>query len=334
MTREIKGMITMKKSKLLTIAGALALAGCASTGGTKTAREPLPDEEGKSGGAAGTERETITKAGAEQIIPKEKKRNISADARADFEKATKRYEAARKGDGISGGECSSVSGAFKSVADDNPGLPEARYNQGAVLYECGRTDEAARVWEGLKYGPAITNLGYIAWKNNEPGRAESQFQRAITDDPLHSVEARNNIAQILRDKARKASGDERKKYVADAVSNLRTVLALDSNNLQAFSTLAFIYYDMNMLEMAKLVGNQAIKKAEEIATGKFEEEKVEEANEKAAVKAGRGKAKGKDKSEKKGDEEEGTKPKEIGREAGTGVTSDMKKQLAVVHNTL
>ena len=34
---------------------------------------------------------------------------------------------------------------------------------------------------------------------------------------------------------------------------------------------------MNMLEMAKLVGNQAIKKAEEIATGKFEEEKVEEA---------------------------------------------------------
>src|SRR5262245_63194275 len=177
MTREIKGMITMKKSKFLTIAAAcltLALAGCASTGGTKTAREPLPDEEGKSGGgAAVTERETITKAGAEQIIPKEKKRNISADARADFEKATKRYEAARKGDGISGSECSSVSDAFKRVADDNPGLPEARYNQGAVLYECGRTDEAARVWEGLKYGPAITNLGSIAWKNNDTGRAES-----------------------------------------------------------------------------------------------------------------------------------------------------------------
>ena len=36
---------------------------------------------------------------------------------------------------------------------------------------------------------------------------------------------------------------------------------------------------MNMLEMAKLVGNQAIKKADEIATGKFEEEKVEEAAE-------------------------------------------------------
>ncbi len=114
------------------------------------------------------------------------------------------------------------------------------------------------------------------------------------------------------------------------------MLALDSNNLQAFSTLAFIYYDMNMLEMAKLVGNQAIKKAEEIATGKFEEEKVEEAAEGKAAKGGKG-GKGakasKDKGEKK-DDEEAAKPKEIGREAGTGVTGDMKKQLAVVHNTL
>jgi Tfp pilus assembly protein PilF len=339
MTREIKGMITMKKSNFLSISAttlALALAGCASTSGSgKGAREPLPDEV-NGGGASATERETISTKQAEQIIPKEKKRNISADARADFEKAMKRYQDARKDDGLSRSECSSVADAFKRVADDNPGLTEARFNQGAVLYECGRDDDAAKIWDGMKYGPAITNLGYIAWKNNEQGRAESMFKRAIDEDPLHSVEARNNIAQILRDKARKAgSSEEKKNYVSQAVSNLRTVLALDSNNLQAFSTLAFIYYDMNMLEMAKLVGNQAIKKAEEIATGKFEEEKVEEAQEKAAVKAGKGKKAAKDKGEKKGDEEgEPAKPKEIGREAGTGVTGDMKKQLAVVHNTL
>jgi Flp pilus assembly protein TadD len=356
MTREIKGMITMKKSNLHIPPGthngprtpgvlshaltgtalALALAGCASTSGSgKGAKEPLPDELG--GGASATERETISTKQADQIIPKEKKRNISADARADFEKAMKRYQEARKEDGLSKSECSSVADAFKRVADDNPGLTEARFNQGAVLYECGRDDEAARIWDGMKYGPAITNLGYIAWKNNEKDRAESLFKRAIDEDPLHSVEARNNIAQILRDKARRADSSEGKKsYVSQAVSNLRTVLALDSNNLQAFSTLAFIYYDMNMLEMAKLVGNQAIKKAEEIATGKFEEEKVEEAQEKAAVKAGKGKKAAKGDKEKKGGDEEGeaAKPKEIGREAGTGVTSDMKKQLAVVHNTL
>src|SRR5262245_18296631 len=97
-----KAMITMKMSNLLAIAGtclSLMLAGCAATSGsTKTAREPLPDEEGgkSGGGAAVTERETISKAGAEQIIPKEKKRAISADQRADFDKAMQRYQAAKK----------------------------------------------------------------------------------------------------------------------------------------------------------------------------------------------------------------------------------------------
>ena len=113
------------------------------------------------------------------------------------------------------------------------------------------------------------------------------------------------------------------------------MLALDSNNLQAFSTLAFIYYDMNMLEMAKLVGNQAIKKAEEIATGKFEEEKVEEARKaRPARRQARARARqgeGREGRRRRG----GAKPKEIDvREAGTGVTGDMKKQLAIVHNTL
>src|SRR5581483_5380989 len=111
-------------------------------------------------------------------------------------------------------------------------------------------------------------------------------------------------------------------------------LALNSNNLQAFSTLAFIYYEMNMLEMAKLVGNQAIKKADEIATGKFEEEKAEEAAEAKA--GGKGKKREKAKKEtKEGGDDEGKTAKEVDvREAGTGVTASMKTNLAVVYNTL
>jgi Flp pilus assembly protein TadD len=313
----------------------LALAGCAS-GGSKPASKTAGTESEETGTMGGEgEHGTISKAGAQELIPKAKKRNISEDARADFEKAMSRYAGAKKSGGISGSECSSVSDAFKRVADDNPGLLEARFNQGAVLAECGREEDAARIWRGLKYGPAISNLGYMAWKRNDTSEAESLFARAIADDPLHTVEARNNLAQILRDKARKASSNEDKKaYVGQAVSNLRTVLALDSNNLQAFSTLAFIYYDMNMLEMAKLVGNQAIKKADEIATGKFEEEKVEEAAEGKAGKGGK-KAKKEKPGKEGGDDEGGKLAKEVNvRETGTGVTDDMKKQLAVVYNTL
>lgn len=326
--------LTLGTLGLLGLTFAFATIGCGSSPPPKTKNAGSADEEtGTMGGEEPTEKQTINKAGAADLIPKEKKRAISEDQRADFEKAMQRYAAAKKSGGLSGGECSSVSDAFKSVADANPGLLEARFNQGAVLSECGREDDAQRIWKSMTtYGPAITNLGYAAWKRGDKMEAESDFQRAVQVDPLHTVEARNNLAQILRDKARRASGDEKKQYVSQAVSNLRTALALDSNNLQSFSTLAFIYYDMNMLEMAKLVGNQAISKADEIATGKFAEEKVEEA---ADAKAGKAK-KGKKEKKEGGDDSEGGKlAKEVNvREEGTGVTPEMKRNLATVYNTL
>ncbi len=319
----------------------LMLAGCGAETPKPKAKTAVDNDQVIGGGG---ESETGLgggggKVNAEQILPKAKKREISADQHDAFEKAMARYVSAKKSGGLAGGECSSVADGFKNAAEGTPVLLEALFNEGAVLQECGREDEAIKIWQGMsegrtKYGPAITNLGYIAWKNNEPGRAEQLFTRAIEADPLHTVEARNNLAQILRDKARHASSaDEKKQYVGQAVSHLRTVLALDSNNLQAFSTLAFIYYEMNMLEMAKLVGNQAIKKADEIATGKFEEEKAEEAAEGKA--GGKGKKKEKKKDSGKDSEEDGKLAKEVDvREAGTGVTPQMKINLAVVHNTL
>jgi tetratricopeptide (TPR) repeat protein len=313
----------MQKTSTLGVGLALCLSACGSTQTPSSHNAAAEKEDSLIPGES--------KPNAEQIIPKEAKRQISDDARADFDKAAKQYAAAKKSGGLSGSECRSVASAFKNAADENPSLLEARFNQGAVLAECGNDDDAAKIWEGMKYGPAIANLGYIAWKNGQTSKAESLFSRAIEVDPLHTVEARNNLAQILRDKARHASSEEKKQYVQQAVSNLRTVLAIDSNNLQAFSTLAFIYYDMNMLEMAKLVGNQAIKKADEIATGKFEEEKVDEAagGEAKAAKGGKGK-----KGKKEGsDDDPGVKAVDV-REAGTGVTPEMKKQLAIVHNTL
>jgi Flp pilus assembly protein TadD len=320
----------------MTLGTGLAFSAAGCGGEQKPAPKTAANENEETGtmGGESSGHDTISKAGADQLIPKEKKRAISADQRAEFDKVMQRYESAKKSGGVNGSECSNISDAFKGVADSSPGLPEARFNQGAVLAECGRQEDAARIWQGMKYGPAIANLGYMAWKRGDTSEAESLFNRAIEADPLHTVEARNNLAQILRDKARRASSvEEKKQYVGQAVSNLRTVLALDSNNLQAFSTLAFIYYDMNMLEMAKLVGNQAIAKADEIATGKFAEEKVDEA---AEGKAGKGGKKAKKEKKEGGDDTEGGKlAKEVNvKEEGTGVTGAMKKQLAVVYNTL
>jgi tetratricopeptide (TPR) repeat protein len=316
------------RGRRLTAAGLLAgaalslqLAGCGNA--------PPPPPPKSAGDLLGE-----SKPGAEQIIPKEQKRDITPDQKADFAAAMRRYVDAKKSGGLSASECSSVSESFRAAAEANPKVPEARFNQAAVLEECGQEAEAIRIWEGMpKYGPAMANLGYVAWKHGDVGKAESLFTRAIDIDPLHTAEARNNLAQILRDKARRAgSQDEKRQLVGQAVSHLRTVLALDSNNLQAFSTLAFIYFDLGMLEMAKLVGNQAIRKADEIATGKFEEEKAEANADAKAARAGTTK-KGKKKDEEGGDEGKEVKAVDV-REQGTGVTAEMKQQLAVVHNTL
>ncbi|HEY4183788.1 MAG TPA: tetratricopeptide repeat protein [Polyangia bacterium] len=338
----------MKKSSLALVTSFLStglatglIAGLASAslfigcGGSQT---PPPESAGTAGdevkdgttpekGLSGSASSKLT--GGDQLVPKAAKRSISDDDRADFEKVLARYTAARKAGKVDS-DCESLSSAFAKVADSSPGLVEARFNQGAVLQECGKEDEAVRIWENMpKYGPAITNLGYVSWRKGDTNRAESLFNHAVDIDPLHTIEARNNLAQLLRDKARRASSDgDKKTYVNQAVTHLRTVLALDSDNLQAFATLAFVYYDLNMLEMAKLVGNQAIKKGEEIATGKFDEEKTED---KSGEKGKKGK-KGK-KAESSGDDGKLAKEENVQGE-GTGYTQTMKDNLALVYNTM
>jgi tetratricopeptide (TPR) repeat protein len=313
--------------RFLAALGALAL-GAAACGSTGTPETETPasatEKEVPEKGLAGSTKLT----GGEQLIPKVAKRDISADDRADFEKVLAKYQKARKENKVDD-QCDSLADAFGKLADSSPSLAEARFNQGAVLMECGREDEAARIWGNMsKYGPAITSLGYIAWRKGNTSQAESMFNKAVELDPLHSIEARNNLAQLLRDRARQASPEGKKGYIKDAVQHLRTVLALDSNNLQAFATLAFIYYDMNMLEMAKLVGNQAIKKGEEIATGKFDEERTEEGKA-SAEKAKKGK-----KAKKAAESDDGTVAEANVQGEGTGYTRDMKESLALVYNTL
>src|SRR6187549_2418569 len=192
-------------SVLTTLATLGLLAGCAGTqpaaesAGT-AGDEPPPGsapEKGLSGSAS-----SKLHGGGDQLIPKVAKREISGDDRAELEKIMGKYLAARKGGKIED-ECSSLASSFSKLADSSPSLLEARFNQGAVLQECGQEDEAVRIWEKMpKYGPAITNLGYVAWRKGDTSRAESLFNRAIEADPLHTIEARNNMAQLIRDKAR------------------------------------------------------------------------------------------------------------------------------------
>lgn len=331
------------KTVFATSALALLVGGCASSkSGEKKASAPLPDEE-EAWAPGGPPKEHAAEAAssgpAEIPITNRKTsgRSVTDDQKADFEKAAADYQNAKKKGPLAPADCSSLASAFKRLADKIPGLLEARNNEATIYLECGRKDDAVSIWNSMTsgakpYAPALANLGYLAWQSGNKSSAETYFNRAVQSDPLiGSIYARINLAQILRERARTVSDSEKKPLNDQAVRHLRTVLALDGNCLQAYAGLTYIYFDLGLPDAAKLVGAQAIKRAKEIATGKFEDEST--VAEEVAKKGKKVKAK-REKAEKEEAKEEAGKPAEEESTGGIGYTTEMKKAVAVVYNTL
>ena len=325
---------------LVGVGALLALSiGCATAGKPKSPETGgLPDEEewapGKKPGVAAAAAPAASAPGEVPLITrKPTERQITEDDKAAYDKAVAEYMKAKKAGSVPGPDCSSVASGFRKVADRVPVLLEARSNEAAVDLECGKKDEAVHIWEKLAGGakpfaPALANLGYVAWQGGNKSDAESLFKRSIQADPLiGSIAARINMAQIYRDRARTATGADKKALNDGAVKELRRVLALDGNSLQAYAGLCFIYYDLDLPEAAKLVGAQAIKRADEIATGKFEEEGA--VSDDSSKKAKKGKGKKEEAKEKDGEKTAQETPVE-----GTGYTVEMNKAVAVVYNTM
>jgi Flp pilus assembly protein TadD len=347
----MNGRLGMWSLKTLFAASALALlaAGCASTNSAEK-KAPLPDEEegapdGPKPGAAGSSAASANSGPADIPLTKKKfsGRQVTEDQKADFEKAAADYQKAKKGGTLNPGDCSSLANAFKKLADKVPSLLEARNNEATIYLECGRKDEAVSIWNSMAsgakpYAPALANLGYLAWQGGNKANAESMFNKSVQADPLvGSIFARINLAQIMREQARTAAEGQKKSLNDQAVRHLRTVLALDGNNLQAYAGLTYIYFDLGLPEAAKLVGAQAIKRAKEIATGVFEDEStVSEEKEKRGkkVKAKKEKEEAKEGKDGKDGKEEGAKAAAEETVGGIGYTTEMKKAVAVVYNTL
>ena len=258
------------------------------------------------------------------------KRKLTEDQQKEFDEAMARWTKARK-EGNFANQCASIADDFGDIADDHPTLLEARHNQAAVLYHCGKKAEGMAIWEKLAtgsrpYAGAVAQLGFVAWENGDRARAESLFERAIQmDKQLGSVDARLNLAQILREKSKTASGGERKRLRDMAEDHLRAVLAIDGNNMKAYAALCFFYFDQELYEMARLVGQQAVWRAEEIATGKIVGQRARLAEEETTT--GRRGRRGQAAAQQEA-------PQTIVTGTGTGYTPEMKESLASVYNTL
>ena len=149
---------------------------------------------------------------------------------------------------------------------------------GGAATSAAASAEAMRIWEQLAagpkpYAPALAQLGYVAWQRRRPGpgRDPVQPRRSRPTSSSGRSSARLNLAQILRDKARRASSaEEQSRYNREA--HRPPAHGAGRRRQQPAGLrhpLLLLLRPRTCCEMARLVGTQAIRRAEEIATGKF-----------------------------------------------------------------
>jgi hypothetical protein len=212
------------------------------------------------------------------IARKPTDRQVTEEQKADYEKAVVDYMKAKKGGTIPGEDCSKVASAFRRLADQVPALLEARSNEAAVDLECGKKGEAVSIWKRLSaaakpFAPALANLGYVAGRaGTSPTRSRSSSVRFRLIPGAAPSQPASTWPRFTANGLVSRAAPKRSRSTTAAVKELRRVLAVDGNSLQAYAGLCFIYFDLDLPEAAKLVGAQAIKRAQEIATGKFEDE--------------------------------------------------------------
>ena len=339
MTRNIKRMITMKthepSASRRRLRWRCALAGCATRAGPSRPRSRCPT---RPGGAAVTERETISKAGADQLIPKEKKRD-------DHRRPARRL---REGDeALPGGPRATAPSRAPSARASptrssaspttTPACSRRASTRAPVLYECGRDDEAARIWErpastARRSPTSATSPG----RTTSTGRAESLFKQR---DRRRSAAQRRGAQQPRADPARQgAQGvEQRREEELRRPGGQQPAHGAGARQQQPAGVL---HAGVHLLRHEHAGDGQAGRQPghqegrgdrdREVRRGEGRGGRRRQGGRRQGQGQGR---RAKEKADDEGDEE-AAKPKEIGREAGTGVTGDMKKQLAVVHNTL
>jgi len=186
-------------------------------------------------------------------------REVSGSEKRAFAEAVEAYDAARQA-GLAGDRCESVADGFADVYEEYPKLVEAKFNQGAVLQACGQVPQAEAIYREIVakhpgYGPALNNLGQIAFTRGQKAEGADYFRKAAASK---TSEGYANLAMLERSRALHDPS-----AVHEAINNIHRALAVDSFNIEAYDMLATIVYDYaksrSQLEIARLICLQASK---------------------------------------------------------------------------
>ena len=250
---------------------ALALIGCggAAKGGTGLAKGgDVPPPPSIPGAAA-------TAPDGTAIVVK---REVSKDARKDYESAASAFAESDKGGKWSEGACRSSADRFASVAREHS-LVEAQFMVGLSFHRCNMAAEAEKAYQDAtrmkgdptKIAMALSNLGELYYKAGKVDGAKQYWESAVKANGK-LVAARINLASVELEEMRRI-GEKDSKWKTleeDARFNLSNVLGVDSDNVTAYTVYGLIYMEgyqknKNRLDLAKLLLDEGKKRNEKYA---------------------------------------------------------------------
>jgi len=209
----------------------------------------------------------------------EPKRELSKDAKSDYQAALANFNDNEKG-GWNDAACRGSADKFGAVAREHPDLVEAKFMVGLSWERCGKLGEAEAAYQDATKGGgdptkkalALSNLGTIYYKANKVDAAKSYWDSAIKANGK-LVGARINVASLELEQMRRINNPKDanwKKLEEDARFNLSNVLGVDSDNVEAYTVYGLIYMEgwkanKNRLDLAKLLLDEAKKRNEKYA---------------------------------------------------------------------
>lgn len=191
-------------------------------------------------------------------------RNVSGEAKKDFSRAVAFYQEKAKG-GWDREGCQEAARRFEQVANAYSKMVEARFNAGLAYQNCRLLRDAEASYQAAlkiqgSHAPSLSNLGQIYFQGGNESRAREYWEKAVQADQKIAG-ARNNLAWLMIRQVRdgKASLRESEEKI---LSHLRSVLAVENDNIEAYVLLALLYMEgsdknKSRLTLAKLLLDKA-----------------------------------------------------------------------------
>jgi Tfp pilus assembly protein PilF len=252
-------------ASLLALAAACGGAAKGSVYGSGGKNTPPPPPNISSGGS-----DVATPGGA----PAAEKREISKDARKDYQSALESFKNQDKG-GWNESACKSSADRFKSVVSSHPELVEAQFMAGLSYQRCGMLAEAEGAYQAAtkmkgdstKIALSLSNLGQLYYKAGKTDSARQYWESAIKANGK-LIGARINMASMNLEQMRKinnAKDAQWKKLEEDARFNLSNALGVDTDSVEAYTVFGLVYMEgwqvnKNRLDLAKTLLDEANKR--------------------------------------------------------------------------